>query len=51
MKLTKARIDGFKYEGRAIDKGGMSRDVRWDDAEKGLGLRIYRRYTNAQKAR
>lgn len=36
MKLTKSRIDAFKYEG-----DGKSRDVRWDDAVSGLGLRIY----------
>jgi len=36
MKLTKGRIDGFKYEG-----DGKSRDVRWDGAVSGLGLRIY----------
>lgn len=36
MKLTKGRIDGFKYEG-----DGKSRDVRWDDSVSGLGLRIY----------
>ena len=36
MKLTKAKIDAFKYEG-----DGKSRDVRWDDAIRGFGLRIY----------
>lgn len=36
MKLTKARIDSFTYEG-----DGKSRDVRWDDAVTGLGLRVY----------
>lgn len=36
MKLTKSRIDAFDYEG-----DGKSRDVRWDDAVSGLGLRIY----------
>ncbi len=36
MKLTKSRIDSFAYEG-----DGMSRDVRWDDAVSGLGLRVY----------
>ncbi len=35
MKLTKTRIDGFTYAG-----DGKSRDVRWDDAISGLGLRI-----------
>ncbi len=36
MKLTKSRIDAFRYEG-----DGKSRDVRWDDAISGFGLRIY----------
>ncbi len=36
MKLTKLRIDAFRYEG-----DGKSRDVRWDDAVTGFGLRIY----------
>ncbi len=35
MKLTKTRIDAFSYSG-----DGKSRDVRWDDAISGLGLRI-----------
>jgi len=44
VKLTKARIDGFKYEGeRKIVRGRQifNRDVRWDDAAPGFGLRIY----------
>ncbi len=44
MKLTKSRIDGFKYEGeRKIVRGRQifNRDVRWDDAAPGFGLRIY----------
>ncbi len=36
MKLTKTRIDAFRYEG-----DGKSRDVRWDDTVTGFGLRIY----------
>ena len=36
MKLTKAQIDRFHYEG-----DGKSRDVRWDSTVSGLGLRIY----------
>lgn len=36
MKLTKRSIDTFKYEG-----DGTSRDVRWDDAMPGFGVRIY----------
>ena len=36
MKLTKARIDAFQYEG-----DGKSRDARWDDAVSGLAVRIY----------
>jgi integrase len=36
MKLTKSRIDAFRYEG-----DGKSRDLRWDDAVSGLGLRVY----------
>ncbi len=36
MKLTKRQIDSFRYEG-----DGKSRDVRWDDALPGFGLRIY----------
>lgn len=34
--LTKRTIDASKYRG-----GGNSRDVRWDDDPKGLGLRVY----------
>ncbi len=36
MKLTKRAIDSFSYQG-----DGQSRDVRWDDAMPGFGLRIY----------
>jgi integrase len=36
MKLTKRAIDSFKYEGTS-----GSRDVRWDEEVKGLGLRVY----------
>ena len=36
MKLTKRSIDVFKYQG-----DGQSRDVRWDDAMRGFGVRIY----------
>ncbi len=36
MKLTKRSIDGFHYQG-----DGHSRDVRWDSAVRGLGLRVY----------
>ena len=36
MKLTKKAIDGFQYAG-----DGKSRDVRWDDALPGFGVRIY----------
>ncbi len=36
MKLTKAQIDRFHYEG-----DGKSRKVRWDSVVSGLGLRIY----------
>ena len=44
MNLTKAKIDGFRYEGRRIenDKGQTrwTRDVRWDHKVPGFGLRI-----------
>ncbi len=40
MKLTKAQIDGFKYEGKKLAYG-HSRDIRWDDKVSGLGVRIY----------
>jgi integrase len=36
MSLTKKAIDAFKYTG-----DGASRDVRWDDAMPGFGIRIY----------
>ena len=36
MKLTKRSIDSFRYQG-----DGKSRDVRWDDAVRGFGVRIY----------
>ena len=36
MKLTKRSIDAFKYRG-----DGTSRDVRWNDAMPGFGVRIY----------
>ena len=36
MPLTKKAIDAFKYAGK-----GASRDVRWDDAMPGFGVRIY----------
>ena len=36
MKLTKRSIDTFTYQG-----DGQSRDVRWDDAMPGFGVRIY----------
>ncbi len=36
MKLTKRSIDSFCYRG-----DGKSRDVRWDDAVRGFGVRIY----------
>lgn len=36
MKITKRKIDSFKYEGE-----NNSRDVRWDDETKGFGVRIY----------
>ena len=36
MRLTKRFIDNARYEG-----DGTSRDVRWDDDPRGLGLRIY----------
>ena len=40
MKLTKARIDAFKYQGAKLTHG-HSRDIRWDDETSGLGVRIY----------
>lgn len=40
MNLTKAKIDAFKFEGRKL-VSGTSRDVRWDDKIKGLGVRVY----------
>ncbi len=40
MKLTKARIDAFKYQGKKLTHG-HSRDIRWDDETGGLGVRIY----------
>ena len=40
MKLTKARIDAFKYQGAKLAHG-HSRDIRWDDETSGLGVRIY----------
>jgi integrase len=36
MKLTKRVIDAMEYEGK-----DNSRDVRWDDAVPGFGVRIY----------
>jgi len=36
MHLTKRYIDATRYEG-----DGGSRDVRWDDDPRGLGLRVY----------
>ena len=36
MKLTKRAIDAMQYEG-----DGKSRDVRWDDALPGFGIRVY----------
>jgi len=36
MKLTKTQIDGFVYQGPA-----PRRDVRWDTAVPGFGVRIY----------
>ncbi len=36
MRLTKKATDGFQYEG-----DGKSRDVRWDSAVPGFGVRIY----------
>ncbi len=36
MKLTKRNIDAARYEG-----DGSSRDVRWDAAMPGFGLRVY----------
>lgn len=36
MKITKRSIDAFKYQG-----DGQSRDVRWDAALPGFGVRIY----------
>ncbi|MEA3413861.1 MAG: tyrosine-type recombinase/integrase [Pseudomonadota bacterium] len=36
MKLTKTRIDGFIYQGPP-----PRRDVRWDEAVTGFGIRIY----------
>ena len=36
MKLTKRAIDAMKYEGV-----GNSRDIRWDDAVTGFGIRIF----------
>ena len=39
-KLTKAKIDGFIYSGAPV-KNGWSRDIRWDSAIAGLGVRVY----------
>ncbi|MEE8533265.1 MAG: tyrosine-type recombinase/integrase [Alphaproteobacteria bacterium] len=36
MKLTKRSIDSFRYRG-----DGKSRDVRWDGALPGFGVRVY----------
>ena len=36
MNLTKRSIDSFRYQG-----DGKSRDVRWDNAVRGFGVRIY----------
>ena len=36
MRLTKRAIDAMRYNG-----DGKSRDVRWDDAVPGFGVRIY----------
>ena len=36
MNLTKRSIDASRYQG-----DGKSRDVRWDDAVRGFGVRIY----------
>src|SRR5580704_10051221 len=36
MHLTKRLIDAARYRG-----AGNSRDVRWDDDPRGVGLRIY----------
>ncbi len=38
LKLTKRAIDAFTYEG-----DGVRRDVRWDGALSGFGIRIYPR--------
>ena len=35
-RLTKAKIMSFRYEG-----DGQSRDVRWDTAHPGFGVRVY----------
>jgi len=41
MKLTKSNIDAFEYTGKPTASGGWTRDVRWDDAPPGFGIRIY----------
>ena len=41
MKLTKKAIDGFQYEGVLHKNDRWSRDVRWDNALPGFGIRIY----------
>lgn len=40
-KLTKREIEKAKYQGKEISEGKWSRDFRWDNSIKGLGLRIY----------
>lgn len=41
LKLTKTKIDAFRYEGVINDKGEASRDVRWDTEVPGFGVRVY----------
>jgi len=41
MKLTKRAIDGFKYQGKETENGGMTKDIRWDDQIPAFGVRVF----------
>lgn len=36
MRLTKTVVDAARYQG-----DGVSQDIRWDDTQRGFGLRVY----------
>ena len=41
MKLTKRTIDGFKYQGKETENGGLTKDIRWDDQIPAFGVRVF----------